>query len=251
MESIDNEIIIERKADCGIIIEKEYALDVAYEHLKKKEGVSNLVKSLNPIWGEHILYFDYKNVPFVIVSAKGSSIAVNAVERIKRTGGKCITLIGTCGSTSEDIDDGTYILAKAGVRDEGTSVGYLDLRCPALADSVLTSLIKDKLLERGVNPIVGVAFTTDKRYREDSDFLKFLYEHLGVSYVDMETAAVLLVATYYNIKVSAVKISTDCAVKETKGCLKGVFDRSKDFMSFVNPKLLTALDATMDAYLKL
>lgn len=251
MESLNEEIVVERNAEYGIILEKSYTLDLAYEHLKNKKNVTNLIKTLNPIWGEHILYFDYLNKPFVIVSAKGSSVAVNAVERIKRTGGKFITLIGTCGSTDESISDGTYILAKAGVRDEGASVGYLDMRCPALANEELTSAISRELQKVGIHPRCGVAFTTDKRYREDADLLKFLFSHLGVEYVDMETSAVLLVATFYQIKVSALKIVTDCATKETSGQLKGIFDRSKDFVSFVNPKLLNALDATMDAYMRI
>ena len=158
-------------------------------------------------------------------------------------------MIGTCGSTDESIEDGTYILAKAGVRDEGSSVGYLDMRCPALADDELIQAISKELNKKDVVPRIGVAFTTDKRYREDAELLKYLHTHLGVDYVDMETSAILLVATYYGIKVTALKIVTDCATKETTGQLKGIFDRSKDFISFVNPKLLVALDATMDAYL--
>jgi len=249
MKSINEEIIIERAAEYGIIMEKSYTLDLVYDYLQTKPGVTELVKSLNPIWGEHILYFDYHGKSFVIVSAKGASVGVNAVERIKRTGGKCITLIGTCGSTDESIEDGTYILARAGVRDEGASIGYLDVRCPALADEHLIGAISNELKKKGIIPRIGVAFTTDKRYREDAELLKYLHTHLGVAYVDMETSAILLVATYYGIKVTALKIATDCAVKETQGQLKGIFDRSKDFVSFVNPKLLEALDATMDAYL--
>ena len=248
MESIHEEIIIERSAEYGIIMEKSYTLEVAYQHLCSKANVTNLVKSLNPIWGEHILYFDYKKKPFVIVSAKGASVAVNAVERIKRTGGKVITLIGTCGSTDLSIEDGTMVLARVGVRDEGVTSGYLDMRCPALGDDALIQAVLAELLKRDIHPRIGVAFTTDKRYRENPEVLKSLHEHVGVDYVDMETAAMLLVATYYRIPATALKIVTDCAVKDTPGQLKGIFDRSRDFISFVHPKLLLALDAVMDAY---
>lgn len=248
---ISEEITIERRADYGIILEKSYTLEIAYEFLKTNQSVKNLVKTLNPIWGEEILYFDYMGKSIVAISAKGSPIAVNAVERIRRTGGKSIVLIGTCGSTSETIPDGTFVIAKSAVRDEGVSQGYLDLKVPAMANDELTSMLIKNLSLLNIQPIVGVAYTTDKRYKENPDELSSLHKRAGVIYVDMETSAVLLVSTYHEIKVAAIKIVTDCAVKHTTGELKGIFDRSKDFASFVNPKLLIALEATLNTYVNI
>lgn len=251
MHSINEEIIIEKKADYAIIMEKSYTLDIIFDYLNRKKEVKNLVKILNPIWGESIIYFDYCDKKFVVLSAKGSPVGVNAVERIKRTGGKYITLIGTCGSTDISIDDGSYILPIAAVRDEGVSLGYLDCKCPALANLELTMQLKNKLNSKGLNPYIGVAYTTDKRYKEDLVELKKLNNHLGVLYVDMETSAILLVSTYYNIKAAAIKVVTDCAVKETKGELKGIFDRNKNFIEFVNPKLINAFESVIETYVEL
>ena len=68
-------------------------------------GVDQLERTLNPIWGENIIYFNYYGKRIVVVSAKGASIAANAVERVRRTGGRCLVFIGTCGSTDEAITD--------------------------------------------------------------------------------------------------------------------------------------------------
>ena len=45
---------------------------------------------------------------------------------------------------------------------------------------------------------------------------------------------------------------TDCAVKETDGILKGVFDAEKhhDFLSFVNPQIIMAFTAAVEACVK-
>lgn len=238
----------ERTAEFGIILEKNYAMDLSYNYLKENRFVSNLEKKFYPTWGEDVLYFDYKGKSVVLLSAKGSPIAVNAVERIRRTGGKNIVLIGTCGSANEFIEDGTFALAKSAVRDEGVSTGYLDLKVPAMADSDLTLKLESSLQSLGVQPLIGLAYTTDKRYRESPDELKLLNERAGVIYIDMETSAVLLVSTYHNIKVAAIKVITDCAVKHTVGDKKGIFDKNKDFVAFVNPKLLLALEATLNAF---
>ena len=37
MESLNEEIVVERNAEYGIILEKSYTLDLAYEHLKNKK----------------------------------------------------------------------------------------------------------------------------------------------------------------------------------------------------------------------
>jgi uridine phosphorylase len=243
----NEEIFIERSAEYAILLEKNYLLDVVYDHLKNNELIQDLSNFINPVWGEKIIYFSYLGKTFVVLSVKGSPVAVNAVERIKRTGGKYIVLIGTCGSTNSDIKDGTFILSVAAVRDEGVSSGYLNINVPAIADPKLTNGIIEVLGKNGIFPITGVTFTTDKRYKEDSNELKFLNEHANVVNVDMETSAVLLVSSYHNIKVSVIKIVTDCAVLETKGDLKGVYKQKQKFTDFVNPKILSAFDATIEA----
>lgn len=250
IEELSAEVTIERQADFGIILEKSYTIDFAYDYLSTMPGVEMLHKTLNPIWGENILYFNYFNRPIVIVSAKGASIAANAVERIRRTGCKCLISIGTCGSTDEDIEDGTFLLVTGGVRNEGVTRGYLDLKVPSLADADLTTSVREILTQKGVRTKAGLIFTTDNRYQEDPVELKMLHKRAGVMAVDMETSAVLLIARYHGIRAATIKIITDCAVKDTPGELKGIFDRSKNFVEFVHPRLKKAIEAALIAFRK-
>ncbi len=244
---IDKEgVLVERTADFGIILEKSYTLSLVYDYLRSAKDVSDLSINLNPIWGENILYFSFKKKPIVVLSAKGAPVGANAVERIRRTGGKHIIFIGTSGSTDETIQDGAYVLSTAAVRDEGVTSGYLDMRVPALSDRHLTTLLQEELGKLGESTLLGVTFTTDKRYKERPDELRKLYRTANVLNIDMETSAVILIATYYGIPVAVVKVITDCAVKPVEGELQGVFDREKDFSSFVNPRILSAFAAALN-----
>lgn len=243
---LSKEIIIERYAEYAIILEKSYTIDLVYEWLENIEGINNLYCCLNPIWGEKIVYCTYFEKEIVILSAKGSSIAVNAVERVKRNGAKYVFFLGTCGSTSESIEDGTYIIVDSAVRNDSVSKEYLDVGVPAIADRVLVQKIFDILKKDEKEFVVGGMYTTDARYKENPETLKLLNDRANILAADMETSAVLLVAKYHKIAAAAIKIITDCAVKETEGELKGIFDRNKNFVDFVHPKLnylfITILD---------
>lgn len=242
--NIDIDIAI----DHGIILEKNYSIYLIYEHLRNSINFIDVFLSFHPKWGEDFLYFKYKGHQFMVISAKGASISVNAVERVRRAKGKSIVFIGTCGSTDEQIPDGSYIVPYSAVRDEGVSTGYLDINAPALADIDFSSALKTALSVRSCEVIMGVAYTTDKRYKENPELLRHLRKTLNVCCIDMETSAILLVSTYYGIKVAGIRVVTDCAVKETDGILKGVFDVKKhhDFLSFVNPKLELAFFAAVE-----
>lgn len=245
-----NNIDLDIDVDCGILLEKNYTIDLIYDFLCRNEEFSNVILSFHPKWGENFVYFTYKGLVYLVISMKGASIAVNAVERIRRARGKAIVFIGTCGSTDESIKDGSFVIPYSAVRDEGVSTGYLEINAPALADIDFSYTLRDLLSAHTTYDVrMGVAFTTDKRYKEDVSMLRLLKNSLNVYCIDMETSAILLVATYYGIKVAGIRIVTDCAVKETESSLKGIFDieSHKDFMSYINPRIITAFKASIEA----
>lgn len=248
---IKDGIVIEKEAFYGIILEKNYLMDVIYEELKNNKNVKNLEKVMNYIWGQTIIYCNYKDKSIVILSARGCPLAANAIERMVRTGVKYIVSIGTCGSTDESIKVGSFLLATAAVRDEGTTPGYLNIEVPALADLDLTFRLKTEFEKIGVNPKLGVIYTTDQRFKEKPEILKMLFKRANVINIDMETAAIILISTYHNIPVAAVNIVTDCAVKEIEGDLKGIFDATDDYFNFTTPKITLAVKITLNLFTKL
>lgn len=234
-ENIDIDIDI----DVGIIVEKVYTVQLFYELLKSLSEVSNIIKSFHPRWGEDFVYFKYFGITYMIISAKGASIAINAVERVRRAHGKLITFIGTCGSTDSSIKDGSIIVPFAAVRDESASEGYIAKKIPALANMSWSRYLYEFAHMRNEDVLCGNAFTTDKRYMESPEELSYLYSTNDVKYVDMESSAIFAVAAYHHIKAAGLKVVTDCAVKESNGALKGIYDKGLhgDFLNFVNPIL--------------
>jgi len=235
-------IFIERFAGFGVILEKNYALQIAFSLLEKDPDCQNLEKLLNANWGQEIIYFDYAKTSGVIISAQGAPYAANAVERLRRTGVKSIVSIGTAGSTNPTIESGSFVLPFAGVRDEGASQGYLELNVPSLANTDLVQTLTSSFKSLNLKTLSGVIYTTDKRYKEDAELLRFLNEHAGVVAIDMETAALFITAMYYNIPAAAVKIISDCAVSEEEAPFQGVFkEKGVSYASWVQPLLETAL----------
>lgn len=230
-----------RSIDFGIILEKNYSLQTAYDFLQNNPLCSNLVLASHHKWGEDIIFFEYGCASFCVISAKGSPITACAVEKIRRYGGRAVVFIGTCGSTNEDIKDGTYVFPYAAVRDEGTSTGYIDIKCPAVADIQFTMALYSKFSSLTKTKI-GVAYTTDKRYKENPEELKLLHTRLNVLSIDMETSAFFVVSQYHGMPSAAIRIVTDCAVKETSDTLKGVYNGSEPFSVFITPKLLFAFE---------
>ena len=205
-------IYIEKEAEYAIILEKYHTMQIAFDLLENNSLVTNLQKQLNPFWGQDIIYFDYKNVSFLILSSTGAPSAANAV------------------------------------RDEGATLGYLDIRIPAIADLDLTLSLKSQLIRLNQNPLVGTTYTTDKRHKEDQDELCKLFYLANVINIDMETSAYLLISKYYNISTAVVNIVTDCAVTKTDSSFKGVFNSDLDYCAFISKHLSIALKGSLNTF---
>jgi uridine phosphorylase len=240
-------IWIERDASVGVILEKNWVIDEAVGFLKTLPQTKNLSSDVNYLWGQKIIYGDYYGVSFVALCAQGTPCATNAVERLYRTGVKRLVSVGTSGSTDESIPRGSFVITDASVRDEKTSLDYVDLNIPVLADTKLTRALYEELSKRDVELFRGSTFTTDLRYKENADLLRVLFRKANVLNIDMETSAILAVSQQLGLRAAALNVVTDCATAHTDGVFKGIFDGSQDYYSFVAPKLMLGLSASLDA----
>jgi len=245
---IINGLVIERVADLGIILEKNFLLEIVYKFLKNDKKCKKLKKILTPLWGQEIIYLDYNGFSCVILSAQGAAFAANAVERLKRTGVKCIFCIGTTGSTDMSITAGQYILPTAAVRNEGTTRGYVNIEVPAVSDLQIVLPLKKEFEKMKIFPLLGTIFTTDKRYRENPQLFKELFKCANVLCVDMETSAIFVTAMFYGISAAAIKIVTDCAVKDNKDNIVGVFEVADNYYSWIKPKILIAIQICLKTF---
>lgn len=127
-------LLIDRKADFGIMLEKYWALGLLENLLKDISGVHNVARIFNLGWGRDILYFSVHGVSYIALNCEGGSSAASGVERLARTGVKSIVRVGSCGALQSKIKLGTVIVTMAAIRDDGVSEKYLPIDVPACAN---------------------------------------------------------------------------------------------------------------------
>lgn len=141
-------------------------------------------------------------------SLYGAPNAVMLLEELVAFGVKKAVFLGYCGSIREPIGVGEVILPTYSIREEGTSYHYLPKGVICHADQDIQNLVREGLMERGIEPYVGMCWTTDALYRETGEKIR-RYRSRGVLGVDMETSAVFCLGIYRNIRVGSTMVVTD------------------------------------------
>lgn len=161
----------------------------------------------------------FDGVP-VTVSAfgMGAPIAAIVLEELVERGATVALRAGTAMSLMPDGALGSFVVAQAGFRGEGTSLTYAPLGYPAVADLALTTIVADELARRNLPHAVGVIASLDGFFTEmlarRSDRVAGItarldeLRELKVLAVDMETAALLVAGPRLGIATGAVCLIT-------------------------------------------
>jgi len=158
----------------------------------------------------------FDGVP-VTVSAfgMGGPIAAVLLEELASIGVRVVLRAGTAMSLAPDrLPLGSFIVAHAALRAEGTSLSYAPLGYPAAADPVVVSTVTEVLTQIGAPHHVGILATADGFYsemlapsaaraepvnRRQEEFRK-----LGVLAADMETATIFVVASLLGVRAGSL-----------------------------------------------
>lgn len=102
----------------------------------------------------------------VTSTGMGSPSTAIAVEELIRAGADTFIRIGTAGrvneaSRSTELDG---VICTAAVRDEGTTIHYVPIEYPAVADRHLVAALADAAKSHGKNYLEGIAHTKDSYY---------------------------------------------------------------------------------------
>lgn len=135
-------------------------------------------------------------------------------ENLIKGGAKVLIRVGTCGGAwREEISEGSLIIPSAAVRDEGTTIEYIPLGFPAVADvAVVNSLVAsaEKFKEKF---FVGINRTHDAYFGANSVITKWgqylLDERWRSSETpivssEMECSALFVVASLWGVKAGSV-----------------------------------------------
>ena len=139
-----------------------------------------------------------------------------AVEELIHCGADTFIRVGTCGrvcaeSYNESLEG---VIITGAVRDEGTTVQYVPIEYPAMADRHVTDALAQACLNSGYRFAEGIAQSKDSFYGQhdpdsmpNGDWLHQrwkAWEKSGVMASEMETAALFIVSSIRGARAGAV-----------------------------------------------
>lgn len=149
-------------------------------------------------------------VPVAVASSSkfGSPSVAMVTDILGTTSAKTIIGVGYCGALQADINCGDLIIVTGAVRDEGTTTHYVPLSFPAVANPSLVNRLIKTAAKLKLNYHPGIVWTTDAVLCEDDVQINF-WNKIGLVAVDMETAALLTIASIRGIAAGVVLVASD------------------------------------------
>lgn len=148
---------------------------------------------------------EYNGVQIAVVShGVGSPGAVICFEELIKGGVKTIIRVGTAGSYSADHPAGSLVVSTATVRAEGLTHQLVPDGFPAVADGDVVQALYESATELGGIVKKGITITLDVFFKGVIEFPHKLYKQAGVLAVEMEIAALYVVAALRGIRAGAI-----------------------------------------------
>ncbi len=138
----------------------------------------------------------------------GGPSASIAVEELARIGATHFVRVGSAGGRQPGTPIGSVVVVTAAYRGDGTSLDYVPLGYPAVADlDVTLALRRAAARHLGARALEGVVYTRDAFYRRDDGLNRRLTE-AGVVAAEQECSTIFVVGALLGVKVGAV-LGTD------------------------------------------
>lgn len=148
--------------------------------------------------------FEVERVPCGIVPRTiGGPYATLIAEQLRSSGAKVILGLTSAGRVAASVPVPSLVVAKAAIRDEGTSFHYLAPDRPAAADAALGNSLEQGLESLGIPVLSGTVWTTDAPYRETNRQLAE-YARQGVLAVEMQAASLFAFGAARQMRVGIV-----------------------------------------------
>lgn len=143
----------------------------------------------------------------------GPSTAIGLEELVK-IGADTFIRVGTCGGMQTDILAGDLVIANGAIRKEGTTVEYVPIEYPAVADHQITNALVDAAKILNKKHHIGVVECKDSFYGQHDPASKPVGPMLeykwnawisaGALASEMESAALFIVAGYLRARSGTV-----------------------------------------------
>lgn len=152
----------------------------------------------------------------VISTGMGCPSTAIALEELIHCGADTFIRVGTCGRVCQESYDESLegVIITGAVRDEGTTVHYVPIEYPAIADRHVTDALARACRDKGYNFAEGIAQSKDSFYgQHDPDSMPNsgrlhqrweAWEKSGVMASEMETAALFIVSSIRGARAGAI-----------------------------------------------
>jgi uridine phosphorylase len=165
---------------------------------------------------EYVTYTGYLAGVKVSVTSTGIGCpsAAIALEELVRVGADTFIRVGTSGAIQKDIVSGELAVITGAIRDEGTSLHYMPIEFPAIADIDLVRALQRAAEKIGVTYRTGITQSKDSFYgqhepermgvaRELLDRWK-AWEIGGALCSEMEASALFVIASMLRVRAGGV-----------------------------------------------
>jgi len=152
----------------------------------------------------------------VTSTGMGCPSASIAIEELIHCGAEVFIRVGTCGRICPESFDENFegVIITGAVRDEGTTIHYVPIEYPAMADRHVTDALAKACEKKGYKFAEGIAQSKDSFYgQHDPDSMPNsarlhqrweAYEKSGVMASEMETAALFIVSAVRGARAGAI-----------------------------------------------
>ncbi|MFL8906261.1 nucleoside phosphorylase [Helcococcus kunzii] len=156
---------------------------------------------------EHLTYTGYLDGVKVSVTSTGMGGPSTAivVEELAKLGAKTFIRVGTCASTSKDVEIGDVVIPNGAVKMEGTSSHYIPVEYPAVPDYFMLKHLEKAAINRKYKYIIAPTIAKDSFYTQTEPETKPVsyelinkwqaYEKSGAKSTEMESATLFAVSS--------------------------------------------------------
>lgn len=168
---------------------------------------------------EFVTYTGYLDGVKVSVSSTGigGPSAAIAMEELVACGADTFIRVGTCGGMGLNVKSGDLVIATGAIRMEGTSREYAPIQFPAISDLQVTNALVEAANNLSFPYHTGVVHCKDAFYGQHRpetlpngrDLIRLwdAWIKLGCMASEMESAALLVVASYLHVRCGTVLLT--------------------------------------------
>lgn len=154
----------------------------------------------------------------VISTGIGCPSTAIAVEELRLLGVDTMIRIGTAGSMRKDISVGSLAIITGAIRDEGTSVQYMPVEFPAIADITVIQALMQAAKSRNQAYYTGITQSKDSFYGQHQPERMPIAERLlerwkawkmgGAICSEMEASTLFILGSIYQIRTGGLMLIT-------------------------------------------